>query len=192
MSLAMLYPRYKSVVGRLFSPVLALFKVPELLDIGWESRSWEIHFFGYYAARLDNHSQRGKHLIAAIEKLIQRYGIEELSSQLGQYLSRSLFHCREELEEEWELEVKLAKPDSHSKGTIVDPLWEKSHLTIEERELNKRTMKKDSPTHDMIMKIRDLEAFVAANVSADMACTLCFGNCVCHSAQLDDYRLNER
>jgi hypothetical protein len=184
MSLAMLYLRYKSVVGMLFSPVLALFKAPELLDIGWEWRSWEIHFFGYYAAWLDNYSQRGKHLIAAIEKLIQRYGIEELSSQLGQYLSRSLFRCREELEKEWELEVKLAKPDSGSKGTIVDPLWEKSHLMIEERELNKRTMKKDSPTHDMIMKISDLEAFVAANVSADMACILCFGNCVCQSAQL--------
>ena len=122
MSLAMLYPRYESVVGMLFSPVLALFKAPELLDMALEWRLWEIHFFGYYAAWLDNHSQRGKHLIAAIEKLIQRRGIEELSSQLGQYLSRSLFHCLEELEEEWELEVKLAKPDSDSKGIIVDSL----------------------------------------------------------------------
>jgi hypothetical protein len=34
MSLAMLYPRYKSVVGMLFSPVLAVFKAPELLDMG--------------------------------------------------------------------------------------------------------------------------------------------------------------
>jgi hypothetical protein len=195
MSLAMLYPRYKSVVGMLFSPVLAVFKAPELLDMGGEWRSWEIHFFGYYAARFDNHSQCGKHLITAIEKLIQRYGIEELSSQLGQYLSRSLFHCLEELEEEWELEVKLAKPAFgrfDSKRTIVGSFWEKSYLPIEERELNERTMKKDSPTYDMIMKIRDLEAFVAANVFADMACTLCFGNCVCESAQLDDYRLNER
>lgn len=159
------YPSSCEILNMLFYLVLAWFEAPEPLPPEWNS--WKATFYGLHAARFDHRGDRSaEHMLTAIGTFIKTGGIDGLSNPLAQYVSEELFQYRTQLEEDREFFAAEEQPK------------------VEEVMAYRR--KKLLRINDLIAKITQLETFVAANVSPDKVCALCFGNCVCEGYHLPD------